>query len=139
MFTPHAVFKHSIVTNVLFTFKINMPVIYSISITIIMRPSLETIRTANNRTSWTWIVTSSESNITTDEIFFRLEFYFIHYGLNGYCHTRLHLGISAKLRIWQVSACKMEPQSVIIICLNRPPDHINLLPEKKTPHISNLS
>ena len=31
-----------------------------------------------------------------------------------YCHTRLHLGFSAKLRIWQVPACKMEPQSDII-------------------------
>ena len=28
-----------------------------------------------------------------------------------YCRTRLHLGFSAKLRIWQVSACKMEPRS----------------------------
>ena len=27
------------------------------------------------------------------------------------CHTRLHLGFSAKLRIWQVPADKMEPQS----------------------------
>ena len=26
----------------------------------------------------------------------------------------LHLGFSAKLRIWQVSACKMEPRSGII-------------------------
>ena len=33
------------------------------------------------------------------------------------CHTRLHLGYSAKLRIWQVSACKMEPQSGTIITL----------------------
>ena len=32
-----------------------------------------------------------------------------------YCHTRLHLGFSAKLRIWQVSACKMEPQSGFMI------------------------
>ena len=24
-----------------------------------------------------------------------------------YCHTRLQLGFSAKLRIWQVPACKM--------------------------------
>ena len=30
------------------------------------------------------------------------------------CHTRLHLGFSAKLRIWQVPACKMEPRSGII-------------------------
>ena len=34
-----------------------------------------------------------------------------------YCHTRLHLGLSAYLRIWQVSACKMEPQSGTIITL----------------------
>ena len=27
------------------------------------------------------------------------------------CHTRLHLKFSAKLKIWQVPACKMEPQS----------------------------
>ena len=32
-----------------------------------------------------------------------------------HCHTQLHLGFSAKLRIWQVSACKMEPQSGTII------------------------
>ena len=37
-----------------------------------------------------------------------------------FCHTRLHLGFSAKLRILQVPACKMEPRSGIIICL-RPP------------------
>ena len=46
-----------------------------------------------------------------------------------FCHTRLHLGFSAKLRIWQVPACKMEPRSGIIFCKNptRPdstrPDH----------------
>ena len=38
----------------------------------------------------------------------------------SYCHTRLHLGFSAKLRIWQVPACKMEPRSGIIFCKNRP-------------------
>ena len=37
-----------------------------------------------------------------------------------FCHTRLHLGFSAKLRIWQVPACKMEPRSGIIFCKNRP-------------------
>ena len=31
-----------------------------------------------------------------------------------YCHTRLHLGFSAKLRIEQESSCKMEPRSGII-------------------------
>ena len=35
-----------------------------------------------------------------------------------YCHTRLHLGFSAKLKIWQASACKMEPRSGIIFCKN---------------------
>ena len=30
-----------------------------------------------------------------------------------YCHTRLHLGFSAKLGIWQISICKMEPRSGI--------------------------
>ena len=47
-----------------------------------------------------------------------------------YCHTRLHLGFSAKLRIWQVPASKMEPRSGIIFCLNRPagrpPDHLSV-------------
>ena len=28
-----------------------------------------------------------------------------------FCHTRLHLGFSANLRIWQVPVCKMEPWS----------------------------
>ena len=31
------------------------------------------------------------------------------------CHTRLHLGFLAKLRILQVSACKMEPRSGTVI------------------------
>ena len=39
----------------------------------------------------------------------------VQYRIAFYCHTRLHLGCSAKLRIWQVSACKMEPQSGTII------------------------
>ena len=34
---------------------------------------------------------------------------------SSFCHTRLHLGFSAKLRIWQVPACKMEPRSGTII------------------------
>ena len=33
---------------------------------------------------------------------------------------RLHLGFSAKLSIWQVSACKREPQNGIIFCKRRP-------------------
>ena len=41
------------------------------------------------------------------------------------CHTRLHLGFSAKLRIWQVSACKMEPRSGMIMYVGptHPPTH----------------
>ena len=35
-------------------------------------------------------------------------------------HTQLHLGFLAKLRIWQVPACKMEPRSGNIFCKNRP-------------------
>ena len=38
-----------------------------------------------------------------------------------HCHTRLHLGFSAKLRIWQVPTCKMEPRSGNISCNNHPP------------------
>ena len=37
------------------------------------------------------------------------------------CHTRLNLGFSAKLRIWQVLTFKMEPQSCIIV-LTEPPE-----------------
>ena len=33
-----------------------------------------------------------------------------------YFHTRPHLGFSAKLRMWQAPACKMEPQSDYIFC-----------------------
>ena len=35
-----------------------------------------------------------------------------------YCHTRPYLPISAKLKIWQVSACKMGPRSGIISIKN---------------------
>ena len=38
----------------------------------------------------------------------------------GNCHTRLHLGYSAKLRIEQVPACKMEPRSGISFGQNQP-------------------
>ena len=31
--------------------------------------------------------------------------------LEGVCHTRIHLGFSAKLIIWQVPTCNMEPRS----------------------------
>ena len=40
--------------------------------------------------------------------------------IRHYCYTRLHLGFSAKLKIWQVSTCKLEPRSGIIFCKNRP-------------------
>ena len=40
----------------------------------------------------------------------------------GFCHTRLHLGFSANLRIQQVPACKMEPQSGRIMW-RTPPNH----------------
>ena len=40
-----------------------------------------------------------------------------------YGHTRLNLGFSAKLRIWQVPACKMEPRSGIISWKNHQPTH----------------
>ena len=40
-----------------------------------------------------------------------------------YCHTRLHLGFSAKLRIWQAPACKMEPRSGMIMYLQPPTHH----------------
>ena len=46
-------------------------------------------------------------------------FYLIFFK-NIFCHTRLHLGFSAKLRIWQVPTCKMEPRSGNIFCKNRP-------------------
>ena len=39
----------------------------------------------------------------------------------AYCHTWLHLGYSARLRIWQVSAFKMESKSGIFFCLDHPP------------------
>ena len=38
----------------------------------------------------------------------------------AYCHTRLHVEFSAKLRICQVQS-KMEPRSGIISCNNHPP------------------
>ena len=40
----------------------------------------------------------------------------------NFCHTRLHLGFSAKMRIWQVAACKMEPQRGIVLD-QKPPTH----------------
>ena len=43
-----------------------------------------------------------------------ISFYFKLIPRLSYCHTRLHLGFSVKLRIWQVPACKMEPQKGII-------------------------
>ena len=35
------------------------------------------------------------------------------------CHSRLHPGFSAYLRILQVLSCKMEPQSGIILIISR--------------------
>ena len=55
------------------------------------------------------------------------------------CHTRLHLGFSANLRIWQVSACKMEPWSGIISCKNpptHPPGKFGSLNLVRCPHLS---
>ena len=49
-----------------------------------------------------------------------------------YCHTRLHLGFSAKLKNWQVPACKIEPRSGIIL---RKPTH----PTTRSPSFSNRS
>ena len=39
-----------------------------------------------------------------------------HWRPNSCCHTWFHLGFSVKLRIWQLSACKMEPRSSYIFC-----------------------
>ena len=47
----------------------------------------------------------------------------LYYSILHYCHTRLHLGFSAELRIWQVPGCKMEPRSGTISWKNRPPTH----------------
>ena len=44
-------------------------------------------------------------------------------GLSIFATLGLHLGFSAKLRIWQVSACKMEPRSGIISWFG-PPTHL---------------
>ena len=46
----------------------------------------------------------------------------------NYCHTRLHLGFSAKLRIWQVPTCKMEPRSGIIIAKIQPASQPTIQP-----------
>ena len=47
-----------------------------------------------------------------------------------FCHSRLHLGFSAKVSIWQVSACKMELRIGLIFwrnqhigCATDPPTH----------------
>ena len=50
------------------------------------------------------------------------------------------LDFQLMLKIWQVPACKMEPRSGIIFCqkpAGRPPDRVNILPEGKTPQVSN--
>ena len=49
------------------------------------------------------------------------------YVIMSFCHTWLHLGFPAKLKIWQVPACKMEPQRGIILmkppATHPPPTH----------------
>ena len=42
---------------------------------------------------------------------------------SNYCHTRLHLGFSARLRLWQVPTCKMEPQRGFISWKKHPATH----------------
>ena len=49
-----------------------------------------------------------------------------------YCHTRLHPGFSAKLRIWQVPACKMESRSgIFFLQYTHPPIHPPIHPPAK--------
>ena len=50
------------------------------------------------------------------------------------CHTRLHLGFSAKLRIWQVPACKMEPQNGVILWLGPPTAKLFFVNVVRCPH-----
>ena len=56
----------------------------------------------------------------------KLQFYFFYvqfahgHPISLIATLGLHLGFSAKLRIWQVSACKMEPRSGIISWLGPP-------------------
>ena len=54
----------------------------------------------------------------------------INLTLNIYCHTRLHLGFSANLRILQVPTCKMEPRSGNIFCKNRPMHRLRNQPDQ---------
>ena len=60
------------------------------------------------------------------KLFYLLKCNARHTGFLDFCHTRLHLGYSARLRIWQVPACKMEPRSGIIFLLKThpPPQHL---------------
>ena len=44
-------------------------------------------------------------------------------GGSTFCHTGLHLGYPAELRIWQVSACKMELRLALFSGLDHPPCH----------------
>ena len=41
--------------------------------------------------------------------------FYLNHSFPHFCHTRLHLGFLVKLWIWQVSGCKMEPRSGMII------------------------
>ena len=47
-----------------------------------------------------------------------LHVYYFSSPMFHYSHIRLHLGFPAMLKIWQVPACKMEPQRGIIIWRN---------------------
>ena len=57
--------------------------------------------------------------------------------IGDYCHTRPYLEISAQLKIWQVSACKIGPQSGIIIKLIHPPHPPTWSTRLKVIYISN--
>ena len=46
---------------------------------------------------------------------------YIYMWYGWYCQTWLHLGCSSKLKIWQVPACKIEPQIWTISWKNTPP------------------
>ena len=84
------------------------------------------------------------SNNFFHPIFLILDFrdiFFLKYFVPSCCHTRLHLGCSAKVKTWQVPTGKMEPQSGIIFCLKwlagRPAGHPTtpMLKQKERPHI----
>ena len=47
----------------------------------------------------------------------------------NFCRTQLHYGFSAKLKIWEVPACKMEPQSGVILWLGPSAPHPSTHPQ----------